>query len=504
MKWKEIYILVLFVLMIGCLSSCDQTRDDMKNNADQSETSDLVTDDVSVTVQDTQATEHKHIEAKGVRENAVAPTCETAGSYDEVVYCAECDEELSRTKKSIKKRSHNYKNGICVYCQTPKGSEGLQFTSAGNGTCTLSGIGNCKDRDIIVPPVSPRGDRVTAISDSAFYNHIALNSIYIPESVTSIGNNAFAYCANLKTVVLSDNITSWGNGVFAGCASLQCKKSRGLSYVGSERNPYLVLVEAHDKTRSEYEVHSKTVFISNHAFSSCSDALNIVIGEGVMGIGSCAFQNCSALVSITLPPNLTEISGSLFMGCSGLESVHIPMGITVIKNHAFAFCENLRSIELPEGLTKIETAAFYFCSKLTEVSIPNTVVEIQEDVFKDCSSVCTVSLPGGITEIEDGLFKNCSSLESVAIPSGVKEIGRYAFENCTSLERIVIPAAVKTIWYSAFRNCPNLKGVRFEQADGWQCFDAYMLMVDLLDLTNEEQNASYLNFEYDQYTWKRN
>ena len=73
MKWKEIYILVLFVLMIGCLSSCDQTRDDMKNNADQSETSDLVTDDVSVTVQDTQATEHKHIEAKGVRENAVAP-----------------------------------------------------------------------------------------------------------------------------------------------------------------------------------------------------------------------------------------------------------------------------------------------------------------------------------------------------------------------------------------------------------------------------------------------
>ncbi len=50
--------------------------------------------------------EHIHTPNSAVRENEIAATCEAAGSYDEVVYCADCSEEISRTTKTIEKLSH--------------------------------------------------------------------------------------------------------------------------------------------------------------------------------------------------------------------------------------------------------------------------------------------------------------------------------------------------------------------------------------------------------------
>ena len=45
----------------------------------------------------------------------------------------------------------------------------LAFTSNGDGTCYVSGvIGTCKDENIIIPSVSPSGDKVTAIGSYAF------------------------------------------------------------------------------------------------------------------------------------------------------------------------------------------------------------------------------------------------------------------------------------------------------------------------------------------------
>lgn len=509
MNRKILLIAILFLILTVCFSACDQAEEN-KNGELQSDTQNSSTYNPSTETDDTptqtdgeQTTVHTHTEAKAVKENEVAATCEKAGSYDEVVYCSECREELSRTAKSVSKLSHSYQNGACIHCNAPKTSEGLKFKSNGNGTCSLAGIGRCKDTDIIVPSVSPNGDRVTAIAASAFYNCIALDSIRIPESVTSIGNDAFAYCANMRTVILSNSITSWGFGVFAGCSSIQYNQSGGLSYVGSEQNPYLVLVKVNDKTKVSYEVNSKTVFISNNAFASCSNATSIAIGEQVVSIGGCAFQSCSSLVSIVLPQNLKEINESLFSGCNALESVNIPSNVTVIKNNAFAFCKSLKSVALPEGLKTIESAAFYFCSSLTEISIPNSVTEIQGDVFKDCSMLSSAVLPNRITVIPNALFRNCSSLKSIMIPSGVTEVGTHAFENCTSLESIVIPAAVKMIKDNAFRNCSKLKSVRFESANGWQCFDVNTPMTDILDLSDTERNATYLTFRYNQYKWKR-
>ena len=49
-----------------------------------------------------------HTPGDAVIENRVEATCEVDGSYDEVVYCSKCGDELSRTKKSIKAEGHDY------------------------------------------------------------------------------------------------------------------------------------------------------------------------------------------------------------------------------------------------------------------------------------------------------------------------------------------------------------------------------------------------------------
>lgn len=49
-----------------------------------------------------------HTPDAAVRENIVAATCTTAGSYDEVVYCTACGNEVSRTQKTIDKLAHDY------------------------------------------------------------------------------------------------------------------------------------------------------------------------------------------------------------------------------------------------------------------------------------------------------------------------------------------------------------------------------------------------------------
>ena len=49
-----------------------------------------------------------HSPAEAVKENEVAATCTTDGSYDSVVYCSECNTELSREAKTTEKFGHNW------------------------------------------------------------------------------------------------------------------------------------------------------------------------------------------------------------------------------------------------------------------------------------------------------------------------------------------------------------------------------------------------------------
>ena len=73
----------------------------------------------------------------------------------------------------------------------------LKFTSYGNGTCTVSGIGDITDLCVIIPEKSPEGDIVTSIDSAAFYGNQTIKTVQIPSTVTRIGERAFGNCTSL-------------------------------------------------------------------------------------------------------------------------------------------------------------------------------------------------------------------------------------------------------------------------------------------------------------------
>lgn len=81
----------------------------------------------------------------------------------------------------------------------------LRFTSYGNGTCAVSGIGSCTDACVVIPERSPDGDIVTAIEEKAFFNNTDIKAIEIPSTVTGIGDMAFGGCTSLVYISVDNN-----------------------------------------------------------------------------------------------------------------------------------------------------------------------------------------------------------------------------------------------------------------------------------------------------------
>ena len=83
-------------------------------------------------------------------------------------------------------------------------SNSLSFASAGDGTCTVVGIGSCTDACVVIPAYSPAGDKVTTVAARALYGQKQINAIQIPATVEHIGALAFANCPNLVYISVSD------------------------------------------------------------------------------------------------------------------------------------------------------------------------------------------------------------------------------------------------------------------------------------------------------------
>ena len=145
-----------------------------------------------------------------VIDKAVAPTCTETG-LTKGKHCSACGEVLV-AQEIIPAKGHDDQNndGICDICTTKFASIGLVYTLSDDGTYySVSGIGNCKDTDIVIP-LMHNGLPVKEIADEAFHHCYRLTSVVIFDSVTSIGDQAFYYCSSLTSVVIPDSVTSIG------------------------------------------------------------------------------------------------------------------------------------------------------------------------------------------------------------------------------------------------------------------------------------------------------
>ena len=347
-------------------------------------------------------------------------------------------------------------------------------------------------------------DRLTAISDYAFYDCTGLSSITF-NKVTSIGKQAFRYCESLKSIVLPEGLTALKQEAFlqSGLESINIPKTCntiGINVFGychdlatitvTEGNlKYKVmegalvtattpaaLVAVPGTTTGTFYV-SEGMSLGAYALNGVKGITEIVLLDGITEIPNYAFFGAGA-TKITIPASVTKIGAGAFQ-YSSITSVEIPAGVTEIGNNAFNGCSDLASITFADDseLELLGTYAFAGTA-ISEITLPKKITKLGSTVyiasftFKDCANLSSVTFLGEMESLNGSAFRNCTSLKSFTIPDTVRYLGSYVFAG-SGLESIVIPGKTLTSLYESststtytsytFQGCASLKSVVIEE-----------------------------------------
>ena len=425
------------------------------------------------------------------------------------------EENLTVTVTAAETYTANYED---IPAEPLTYSEGLVYTSRGDGTCYVSGIGTCTDTDIVIPPTSPANESVTSIGSSAFDNCRSLTSITIPDSVTNIQDRAFYWCSGLESVTIGKSVRSIGEHAFYNCNKLSSVYYTGdlagwcgigFSRYGGNPVQYAHYLYIDGQLLTEAIIPEGITQIRNDAFTNCRSLTSITVPSSLTSIASQAFYNCVHLIEVHNLSAMTITPGTTATGCISFYAKHVYRdGESYLHTteDGYIFYEDknevwlvlyqgsLTDLVLPADYNGksygIYKYAFYDCKHLKSVILPDSVTSIGDEAFGACSGLVSVTIGSGVTSIGANPWSGCSSLESISggssdyrviqnclietktgklvsgcknsdIPTdgSVTSIGKYSFSGCTDLTDMTIPDSVTSIGERAFFNCVNLESM---------------------------------------------
>ena len=225
-------------------------------------------------------------------------------------------------------------------------------------------------------------------------------------------------------------------------------------------------------------------------YSFRSSIKQIIISNGITGVGNFTFKGCSFATSISIPSSVTSIGAQAFAWCTSVTSLTIPASVTSIGNDAFIASIGLTSLNVESGnpqfdsrdncnaiINKENNELMYGCKTTT---IPSSVTSIGMSAFYNCTGLKSIDIPNSVTTIKDYAFEYCSDMTSLTIPASVTSIGDYAFDYCPRLEEVVLQVSKPISMYehsfssAAYKNAilkvnADLKDT-FASAPGWGMF----------------------------------
>ena len=333
--------------------------------------------------------------------------------------------------------------------------------------------------DTLVIPATVEHDginyTVTALADSAFYNHGEVDGISIPATVTSIGRMALASTSingltvhdsvgviEPKAFSLIKNVVYHGNATGSpwGALTVNAFVEDSLYYTDSTRT----CLTACRSGLTKAIVPSSVRTIGRFAFGGINTLTTVVLPEGLDTIGRQAFMSCSRLGSIVIPSTVKEIGVYAFYNSfkeNGSAVVTIADAECSIDKGAFAY-SHVGAVNLGNRIISIGSDAFCTCDHLDSIIVPNSCTHLAERVF--CynynGSLKKVHLPEGLDTIRAELLHGCPGLEEVNIPSSVVYIDSMAFLECSRLTKLTLPAGLTHIGQYAFGQCSRISEIR--------------------------------------------
>ena len=351
-------------------------------------------------------------------------------------------------------------------------SVGLAYTRKGN-VYYVSGMGSCKDRDVIISPVSEQGYIVAGILTNGL-NDYRIQSITVLDGVNDIQSRAFDGCSGVTAISLpaAANVGRSAFGFMPKLTTLSMSMKRPLAYYFEEGS-------------GQYDTHYYVYQSENGTTVAGMIPFSLTKVNVLSQLAPYSFAGCEKIREITLDSNITVLPTYAFSHCNDLSKLHYSDALTAIEEGAFRFCSSLTAFEIPDTVKRMgayafegvplekvtlpqslvftnnDVCVFRECSKLSEVIFEGNVGVIPPSTFEKCKKLSQIALPDGVTVIGSNAFYKCENLFYFSMPSSLKEIGSGAFSE-TSLLTVELPDTLKSMGRTAFADCRHLISVNME------------------------------------------
>ena len=157
---------------------------------------------------------------------------------------------------------------------------------------------------------------------------------------------------------------------------------------------------------------------------------------------------------------------SVFYQNDQIKEIVLSNGITGLGDRLFYHCANAETVSLPATLTSIgdsafaqEDAAIGYTAGLTSVTIPQAVTAIQSYAFYH-TAIAEVTVPASVKTWGKYAFSGCAKLKTARVACDF--IGAFAFTRCTALSSLTISANCTKIGTCMLTYCSSLTEITYE------------------------------------------